>query len=133
MPQLQNLVLTDRTPVTPVDHTFIPREIANGVGTVVESTGVPVGNSSVSVSLRKTPSGKFKGTLRIAVPVVQTETISGVSRPVVVRTAYAAVEFTFDETSTEQERTDLVGMLASSLGTSKTLVNDAIVKLQGVY
>lgn len=133
MPQLQNLVLTDRTPVTPVDHTFIPREIANGVGTVVESTGVPVGNSSVSVSLRKTPSGKFKGTLRLATPVVQTETISGVSRPVVVRTAYAAVEFTFDETSTEQERTDLIGMLASSLGTSKTLVNDTMVKLQGVY
>lgn len=133
MPQLQNLVLTDRTPVTPVDHTFIPREIANGVGTVVESTGVPVGNSSVSVSLRKTPSGKFKGTLRLAAPVVQTETISGVSRPVVVRTAYAALELTFDETSTEQERTDLVGMLASALGTGKTLVNDTMVKLQGVY
>lgn len=133
MPQLQNLVLTDRATPTPVNHTFVPREISAGVGTVVESTGVPIGNSSVSVSLRKTPSAKFKATLRLAAPVVQTETISGVSRPVVVRTAYANVEFNFDESSTEQERTDLVGMLASSLETGKTLVNDTVVKLQGVY
>lgn len=133
MPQLQNLVLTDRTPVTPVDHTFTPRDIdAQGVGIVVEAAGTPIGESKVSVSMKKTNS-RYKGDLRLSVPVVQTETINGVSSPVVVRTAFATLTFTFDEKSTEQERTNLIGMCASALGTSKTLVNDTLVKLQGVY
>jgi hypothetical protein len=52
---------------------------------------------------------------------------------VVQRTAYADLQFTFDATSSEAERNDIVGMLADALGTSKTLVNDLVVKLQGVY
>jgi hypothetical protein len=52
---------------------------------------------------------------------------------VVVRTAYADVTFTFDSTSSEDERNDIVGMLANALDPSATLVNDAVVKLQGVY
>lgn len=133
MPQLQTTVLTDRSTPTPVNHTFVPRDIVGNVGTVTESSGVPVGNSNLSVSLRKTPSGKFKGVVHLAAPVVQTETINGVGRPTVVRTAYASCEFTFDESSTEQERKDLVGMFASALDSSKTLVNDTLIKLQGVY
>jgi hypothetical protein len=132
MPQLQNLVLTDRTPVTPVDHTFVPQDIAAGVGTVVNSTGVPVGEERVSISSKKSGS-KYVGELRLAIPVVQTEEINGVERPVVVRTAYAVLKTTFDEQSTEQERTDIIGMMSSALATSKTLVHDSLVKLQGVY
>lgn len=132
MPQLQNLVLKDRK-TTPVDHTFIPRDIRQNVGTVVESNGVPVGNSRYSVSLRLTPSGKYKAELKLAVPVVANETINGVSVPTVTRTAFADLVFTFDQHSTEAERDDLVGMLADSLASSKVLVNDTVVKLQGVY
>lgn len=133
MPQLQNTVLTDRATPTPVDHTFIPRDIRADVGTVIETSGVPVGNSRMSVSLRKLPSGKYKAELKLAVPVVVNETINGVTVPKVVRTAYADVTFTFDQLSSEAERNNLVGMLASALGTGKTLVNDTVVKLQGVY
>ena len=133
MPQLQSTVLTDRATPTPVNHTFIPRDIVGNVGTVTESSGVPIGNSNLSVSLRKTPSGKFKGVVHLAVPVVQTETINGVARPIVVRTAHADCEFTFDQSSTEQERKDIIGMFQSGLDSSKTLINDMLVKLQGVY
>lgn len=132
MPQLQSLVLTDRTPTTAVDHTFAPRDIKSGVGAVVESSGVPIGDNRFTISLRQI-NNRYKAQMQLAVPVVQTQTINGVSTPVVVRTAYADLTFTFDSTSTEQERNDIVGMLASSLGTSKTLVNDTVVKLQGVY
>lgn len=132
MPQLQSLVLTDRAS-TPVDHTFTPRDVRGEVGTVIESTGVPIGNSRFSVSLRKTSTGKYKAALQLAVPVVQTETINGVSKPVVVRSGFAAAEFTFDETSTLQERKDVVGMFASSLGSSKVLVDSLVVGLEGVY
>lgn len=131
MPQLQNLVLTDRK-ATPVAHTFTPFDIKNGVGTVVEQTGVPVGNNRFTVSLRRT-GNRYKAQLQLVMPVTQNETINGITTPKVVRTAYADLSFTFDATSSDQERKDLVGMLQSSLDAAKVLVNDTVVNLQGVY
>lgn len=133
MPQLQTTVLTDRK-ATPVAHTFTPRDIVSGVGTVIETTGVPVGNSRLSVSLAQTASsGRYKAIVKLAVPVVATSVINGVSTPIVQRTAFADLTFTFDSTSSEAERNDLVGMLASALAADKPLINDAVVKLQGIY
>jgi len=133
MPQLQNVVLTDRAS-TPVNHTFVPRDIVNGVGTVTETNGVPVGEPRLSVSLRRTSqNGKYKGELKLAVPVVANQIVNGVTVPTVVRTAFADLTVTFDPLSTEQERKDIIGMLQSSLDASKVLVNDTFVKLQGVY
>lgn len=131
MPQLQSLVLTDRK-ATPVAHTFTPVDIQQNVGTVSERTGSPIADPIYSISNRKS-GDNFKVTAKLAVPIVQTETINGVSRPIVVRTAYVQTTFTFSKDSTEEERDDVVGMLASSFDTSKTLVNDTLVKLEGVY
>lgn len=133
MPQLQNLVLTDRTTPTAVNHTFSPRDIVGGVGQVVESTGVPIGDNRCTVDLKQKPSGVYVGRVRLTLPVVQTQVVNGVSSPVVVRTAYANTEFVFAPTSTEDERKNAVGMVASALDASKVLVNDTLVKLQGVY
>lgn len=132
MPQLQNLVLTDRK-ATPVAHTFTPFDIKNGVGTVVEQTGVPVGNNRFTVSLRRVGNTRYKAQLQLVMPVTQNETINGIVTPKVVRTAYADLSFTFEATSSDQERKDLVGMLQSSLDTAKVLVNDTVINLQGVY
>jgi hypothetical protein len=131
MPQLANLILTDRA-ATPVNHTLVPRDITNGVGAVVESSGVPIGETRFTVGVTKTASGRYKTTARLQVPIVVNETINGVTRPTVARTGYADVTFTFDETSTEQERKDLIGMFQSSLDSSKW-TNDVLVKLQSVY
>ncbi|UJQ85568.1 MAG: putative coat protein [Yuhrihovirus faecenecus] len=132
MPQLQSIVLTDRTPVTPVNLTFTPLDIKDGIGSVVNSSGVPIGNKRLTVSMKKTNT-RWKGTVRLDLPVVATETVNGISKPVVVRTAYAELNVSFDERSTEQERTDAIGLLSSGLSTSKVLINDALVKLEGVY
>lgn len=132
MPQLQSLVLTDRTPGSPVDLTFVPRDIVGGVGTVINSSGVPIGDKRLAISVRKAQS-RYHGELRFTIPVVQTETINGIGRPVVVRTAYVTVKTSFDDKSSEQERNDAIGLLASALLPGKTLVNDTIVKLEGVY
>lgn len=132
MPQLQTLVLTDRATPTAVNHTFTPRDIKTGVGAVVETTGVPVGDSRYTISLRQV-NNRYKAQIQLAVPVVQNETINGIVTPKAVRTAYADLTFTFDSTSTEAERNNIVGMLADSLAASKVLVNDTVVKLQGVY
>lgn len=132
MPQLQNLVVNDRA-ATPVAHTFIPRDIVDGVGTVVESNGTPVGENTFSVGLRKTPQGRYKAIIKGRFPIVQTQTVNGVATPVVVRTSFAEVTFNFESTSSEQERKDAVGMVADALSSSATLVNDTVTKLQGVY
>lgn len=132
MPQLQNLILTDRA-ATPKNHTYTPRDIVNGLGTVIESSGVPIGNNRVSVALNRTPSGKYKAVIKFAFPVVQTQTINGVSTPSVVRTSHVDVVFTFENSSTVQERNDVVGMVMSSFAADKTLINDTVVNLQGVY
>lgn len=132
MPQLQTLVLTDRTPTTPANITFVPQNIADGVGVVVNSAGTPIGEKRCTVSMKKR-GNRYHGEVRLTLPVVATETINGVSKPVVVRTAYVTLTATFDEKSTEQERTDAIGMMSSGLATGKVLINDALVKLEGVY
>lgn len=132
MPQLQSVSLTDRTPVTPVNRVFVPRDIVNGVGSCVFNAGVPIGEQRITVSMKKTGT-RFKGELRLTLPVVATETINGVSAPKVVRTAYVNVSVSFDEKSTQQERDDAMGLAANSLTPSRVLVNDSFVKCEGVY
>lgn len=133
MPQLQSIVLTDRATPTPVNHTFQPRDIVGNVGTVVESSGVPIGDNRYTVSLVKTTGNRYKAVIKGHFPVVQNQTINGITSPVVVRTSYSELSFSFDASSTEQERKDVVGMVQSSLDAAKPLVNDLVVKLQGVY
>jgi hypothetical protein len=53
--------------------------------------------------------------LTLALPVVQTETVDGISRPVVVRTARANVELKLPETGDSDERADLVAFVVSAL------------------
>lgn len=133
MPQLQSLVLTDRSTPTPVNLTFDPQDEKEGVGVVVNNTsGVPLGERRASVSMRKRNT-RYKGEFRLSLPIVVTETINGVSNPTVVRVSHATLTVDYDERSTTQERNDLIGMVASALGTTKTLVNATLVNLERVY
>ena len=132
MPALTSLVLKDRA-TTPVDHTFSPSELKDGVGTVVESSGQKIGDSKYSVSSRKTAGGRYAAKVKLEVPVVENQTVNGVTRPVVTRVAYATAEFSFAADSTTAERNNLVGMLADSFAKTKTLVDKTIVDLEGVW
>jgi len=133
MPQLQPTILKDRATPTPVDHTFLPQDIAKGVGSLNESSGVPIGDNRLTVSCTRSSTGKWKPRVTFAFPIVETQTINGIDSPKVVRTSYVDLQFTFEETSSEAERNNVVGMVQSSLSASKTLINDAVVKLQGVF
>jgi negative regulator of sigma E activity len=103
------------------------------VGEVVETTGVPVGDSRATISLTRTSTGRYKAVFKLEVPVVQNQTVNGVVSPVVVRKAYAEATFSFDAASTESERNDIVGMFSSAMAANKPLFHDTVVKLQGVY
>jgi hypothetical protein len=127
-----NLVVNDRA-TTPVAHTYTPDgDDSNGVHVFSEKTSVPAGNPRYTASLRSS-NGKYRPVVKLTVPVVQTQTINGVSSPVIVRTSYAEVNFTFDALSSEQERADTVGLLVNSLAASQTQLNDMIVKLSDIY
>lgn len=132
MAQRANLVIKDRAS-TPVDHTFSPDgDDANGVHVFSEKTGVPAGNPRFTASLRQS-NGKYRPTLKLAVPVVQTQTINGVSSPVVVRVAYVELSATFDALSSTQERADAVGLMYNSMAAAQTQVNDLLVNLSDIY
>lgn len=126
------LVLTDRA-ASPANHNYTPDgDDANGVHVFSEKTGVPIGNPRFTASLRQS-GGKYRSQLKLAVPVVQTQTINGVTSPVVVRTAYVDATITFEATSTDQERQDAVGLFASSLTSAQTMINDMIVNLVDIW
>lgn len=137
MPALQSISLTDRES-TPVVHSFVPRDLdANGVGATVETGGVAIGESRFTAQGRRTGT-KYKATFALTVPIVATQVINGVSSPAIQRTGYVKVELSVDQTSSTQERKNLIGMMASALGASaltapKTLVEDTFVNLQGVW
>lgn len=127
-----NLVINDRA-ATPVAHTYSPDgDDKNGVHIFSEKTSVPAGNPRYTARLVRS-GGKYRPSVKLSVPIVQTQTINGVSTPVVVRTAYVEANFTFDELSTTQERADAVGLFANSLAASQTQINDMIVNLSDIY
>jgi hypothetical protein len=127
-----NLVINDRA-ATPVAHTYSPDgDDNNGVHLWSEKTTVPAGNPRLTARLASS-NGKYKPSLRLQIPVVQTSTINGVSSPVVVRTAYVDVNFTFDALSSTQERADCVGLMVNALAATQTQINDLVVNLSDVY
>lgn len=132
MPALTTLVLKDRK-ATPVDHTFVPNNVENGTGTVVESSGMKIGDSKFSLTSRKTANGRYRADLKLEVPVVENAVINGLNVPQVSRIAYATVNFSFSDKSTTAERNDIVGMLEDALKKAKTMVDKTVVDLEGVW
>ncbi len=132
MPQLNTITLGDRQDPA-VLHDFIPKGIEGGVTTLVESTGIPVGDRKITVSNVRTGNGRTKVTIKMAIPVVQDQVVAGVNNPVLLRTAYAETVFSFDANSTKQERADIseqmTGLLSSGIPLTKKVIED----LEGIY
>jgi hypothetical protein len=131
MPSFASFDLLDRED-TPVSHTFTPNSLEAGLGTFVESDGVPVGDNKITVSVRRS-GAKYKARLVMSAPTIVTETINGVDSSKVSRTAYADLTLTFDATSTRQERENLVGMFANALSADNTPIDGVITGLEGLY
>lgn len=132
MPQLNTLVLKDGA-ATPADHTFQPRDVSGGVATLVESTGTPIGDRRITLSTSRTAQGRVKPTMKFVLPVVQETEVGGVSRPAVIRTAYVDVQFSFDATSSLQDRKDAVALVRNILADDQTMVRGALIDLAGIY
>lgn len=138
MPSLQPVVLTDRQTM-PANFTLSPTGELQKIGgstigrvAVADVSGNLMSEKVLTIGSRRT-AGRLRSTLRLAVPVVVTETINGVAVPRVVRTAYINLDASFALDSTEQERNDVVGMFASALQSTKVLVHDTLVKGQSIW
>jgi hypothetical protein len=132
MPQMTPIVLTDNQAN---DHSFAPRgkDPQSGVATLVKSTGVPVGDERLTIGRTRTPQGREKVSFKLTLPVVASETINGVARPTILRTAYADVTLSFEGTSTEQERANARTMLADLLNNSESVASAVIDDLDYLY
>lgn len=127
-----NVVINDRA-ATPVAHTYSPDgDDQNGVHIFSEKTGVPAGNPTYTASL-KSSNGKYRPSLRLTIPVVQTQTINGISTPVVVRVARVELNATFDAVSTQQERKDAIGLMANAMAASQAMTNSLLVDLENIW
>jgi hypothetical protein len=131
LPQLASLTVQDGQ-ATPANHTFNPFDIRNNVATLTESTGVPIGDRRLTLSVTKTASGRYKATFKLAIPIVQDNLVNGVTKPAVVRTSYIDVVATFDSSSSLQERKDAISMMRTAF-TSKPLVDGVFLNLEGVF
>lgn len=105
------------------DHTFAPRDITAGVATFVESNGVPIADRRVTFAqTRVASSGRTKFSFKVVMPVVQDIVVNGISKPTVVRTAYADLTITSESTAGTVERADirkhLISLLSSNFGTA---------------
>lgn len=128
MPAPTTLTVNDRA-ATPVAHDFIPGPRKDGVQYFLNSDGVKIGDKTITISQRQAGT-KYKPRLVFTIPVVQTETINGIASPKVVRTAYADLSFTFDEQSSTQERSDLIGFVQGILDPAKTTVDAVLSDLE---
>jgi len=104
----------------------------DGVWTFREFTSVPLSDNLFTVSSRRS-SGKIRTQLRLKNPVVQTETLNGISAPKLVRTGYINIEIVVDETSSLQERKNLVGVAYNLMGATQTNMDLVLTGGQQFY
>lgn len=132
MSELNNVVINDGA-ATPVAHTFKPRNVAGGIATLVESTGVPLADKRLTLSIQRTASSRVKPTVKLQLPVVQDATVNGVTKPTIVRTAYCDLTFNFDPSSSTQERKDMIAQVRNLLADDQTMVHSALVDLEDIW
>lgn len=111
MPAISTITLADGQG-TPVNHNFDPLKVDGDKAMYRDSSsGSASGFKPIVLSLRDPIVGNasqvYRVQISLAVPIVQTQTVNGVSSDVVVRTGRFNGEFIVDGSSTPAERADL--------------------------
>lgn len=108
---------------TPVAHVFNPSKIDGNSAYYLEQSGASALEAWPMVMTHTPPlagqTGRiYRDTVKLAIPIVVTETINGVSSPKVIGTMRFTGEFVIPEVATLQNRKDLrklsVGLLDSA-------------------
>lgn len=110
MPQLVNVTLNNGTE----DIVYTPQQIVGNVASLIDPATTILGAGQLSNSVRRTAQRR-KTTVKLQVPVLGSETVNGITREVILRKAYATVEFDFAIESATADRTEFRKMLISAL------------------
>lgn len=133
MPAKASLVLTDRA-ATPVAHTFVPYGVEGDAGgRYQKAAAAAIGDYIFSVNPRVTPNGRRKVDVKLSLPVLQTETINGISSYKVVRANRIVVSCDFANDSTLQERKDIVGMMYTALAAATSQVDSVLTAGENLW
>lgn len=131
MGQVATITLTDAES-TPVDHSFVPRKVQGDVAYFVDKADSrPMAWLPLTLSHRLPDAGNGSNVIRdrltLRVPVV--ETVDGTD--VVTRENVIDIEMRTTTATTEQERDNLVTMIADAM--SESLVRDMFVSGNNLY
>lgn len=135
MPILQNLVLTDASTPTPVNHTLTPQSNSGGTAIVAEAGTTKFGELRLEITpkFNRGPGQKLLVDIRLVIPKVVTETINGLPVSKIAWTDLFTGQFSMGYESTVQSRKDLIAMVASAMASSKPLLYDTVTKAEGIF
>lgn len=130
MPQRASFTVNDRAS-TPAAHVFAPRSGSADLVLFAEAGVTQEGERKFTISTKTALKQRVR--IKFENPTLVTEVINGVSIPKVARTNYVDATFTFDRSSTAQERKDTVGMFYNSLATGQTMVMAVVEGGEGLW
>jgi len=138
MSAITTVTLTDATPVTPVDRSFVPLQIVGDKAMLTNRSSVSaLGDQKLHITVKHPKGNELYGkvTIQLVVPTLEVSagsTSTGLqAAPTKAYDNYFTVESRFHRRSTEQERKDLRVMMIDGLATA--LITDAVDKLLNVY
>lgn len=120
---------------TPVNHNFEPTKGPEGIDKWVERTTNTqlAGQWALTFAVKnpKQSGGVTRVTLGLSIPIVVNSVVNGVTIPAVDRTARFFGEFIFPANGSEQERKDIVKLVANLLNNATMF--QALTKPEGFY
>jgi len=132
MPAITSLALLNRAG-TPVAVNFDPVRIEGNVAYFRAPGNTSLGDKSMSVSARVTAGGYRKVVTKFVVPVVSTDTSTGVDIVSVVRKAHCNVEFTFAPDATEDEMNEIIAYAEASLASDQVTLDPVLTQGAALY
>lgn len=130
MPAIGNIVLADATSPTPVNHTFAPSS-TDGARAKFANRSATTPRGFETLVIEVVPPNGSQGAHRVRASMGDPTEVTSNGVTVVDHINSCELTLNFSQSSTEQERKDLVKMLANLLNDS-TFVNVAS-KIEPIY
>jgi len=132
MPAITSVALLNRAAI-PVLVTFNPVRIEGNISYFRNPGVTSLGDKTMSVSARVTAGGYRKVIQKFVVPVVSTDSSTGVDIVSVVRKAHASVEFTFAPDATEDEMNEIIAYTAAALDKDEATLDPVLTQGAALY
>jgi len=132
MPAIASILLLNRA-ATPADVTFTPDRVIGNVAYFKNAGATALADKTMSVSARTTSGGYRKVTEKFVVPVVSTDTSTGVDIVSVARKAYLSMEFTFAPDATEDEMNEIIAYARDSLSEDQVILDPVLTQREALY